>query len=243
MCYKFEIDNTNYQDYSSGRVLYNQHGTTAFPVRLASEIFQRCNKILREKGLHENYSIYDPCCGGTYLLTSIGFLHGKHISEIYASDINKNVITLAKKNLSLLSISGLNKRIEQIYAMIHDFGKDSHFEALESSSKLMNIICNRNNMIKTECFVEDITDCYNENLSGINIVISDLPYGNMVSWENNKNNNDSINKLLDNLLPKLSSNSVVALITKKKVPINHCSYIRLERFTIGKRQITILSPR
>jgi hypothetical protein len=34
--------NLNYEDFSSGRVLYHKKGVTNFPIRLASEIFGRC---------------------------------------------------------------------------------------------------------------------------------------------------------------------------------------------------------
>ena len=42
MKYRFEIEAKNYEDFASGRVLYNRKGATAFPVRLGSEIIQRC---------------------------------------------------------------------------------------------------------------------------------------------------------------------------------------------------------
>ncbi|RJX37512.1 hypothetical protein D3P09_21250 [Paenibacillus pinisoli] len=38
MKYLHEKYDHNYEDFASGRVLYNAHGTTSFPVRLASEI-------------------------------------------------------------------------------------------------------------------------------------------------------------------------------------------------------------
>ena len=63
MAYKYEIDHQNYEDYASGRVLYNQQGTTDFPVRLASEIFLRCLNILQNDGFGGPYTIFDPCCG------------------------------------------------------------------------------------------------------------------------------------------------------------------------------------
>lgn len=46
MKYLYEIEFKNYEDFVSGRVLYNRKGATAFPVRLASEIFQRCKAAL-----------------------------------------------------------------------------------------------------------------------------------------------------------------------------------------------------
>ncbi len=84
MQYKY-TDKINYQDYASGRVPYHRTGRPNFPVRLASEIFQRC---LAYADL-DQVSLYDPCCGGAYMLTVIGLLHGDRIKKIYGSDIDK----------------------------------------------------------------------------------------------------------------------------------------------------------
>ena len=59
MKYKFETIKKDYGDFSSGRVLYNAAHTTAFPVRLASEIIQRAFHILRKNGANGPYKIYD----------------------------------------------------------------------------------------------------------------------------------------------------------------------------------------
>lgn len=244
MSYKFAVENKNYQDYASGRVFFNQHGTTSFPVRLASEIFQRCVHIINEKGIDSSYVIYDPCCGGAYLLTTIGYLYGENISKIFASDIDENAIRLAERNLSLLSMLGIKDRIEQISKMVVDYDKDSHCEALESAFRLMSILESRSYIIGTKCFISDATKNTNkiDELNNVNIVITDLPYGDIVHWSNIEDENEAITQLLENLLLKLASNSVVAIISKRKISIKHDMYKRLEYFKIGKRYINILSP-
>ena len=100
MKYRFEIEAKNYEDFASGRVLYNRPGATAFPVRLGSEIIQRCLERVRERHGKGRLTLYDPCCGGAYLLTTIGFLHGQEFSKIYASDIDEAMLELAMDNLS-----------------------------------------------------------------------------------------------------------------------------------------------
>jgi 23S rRNA (guanine2535-N1)-methyltransferase len=42
MQYKYEKTMLDYSDLASGRVFYSLPGHPAFPIRLASEIFQRC---------------------------------------------------------------------------------------------------------------------------------------------------------------------------------------------------------
>ena len=55
MEYKFANEHANYADLASGHVFYSLPGHPAFPVRLASEIYQRC-LALRGTG---NLSLYD----------------------------------------------------------------------------------------------------------------------------------------------------------------------------------------
>jgi len=243
MNYRFAKENIDYTDYSSGRVFYNQKGSTAFPVRLASEIYQLCKSILINQGFNEPCVVYDPCCGGAYSLTSIGYLHGNEISEIYASDIDEVAIRLAQKNLNLLTRDGINERIKEINIMINEFDKRSHLEALESAMKLKNIIEKRAKEIEIKCFLNDITNNKNrKNIDNINIVIADLPYGDITSWSCINNEEESIRKLLDNISEIISSNSVISIITRSKIKIQHGNFKKIERFLIGKRQITILQP-
>lgn len=244
MNYKFALENRNYEDYSSGRVFYNQKGTTSFPVRLASEIYQRCASFLMQQGLSSDYVLYDPCCGGAFLLSTLGYLHGKHISKIYASDIDDAALSLAERNLSLLFLEGLDERIEQIKEMAAKFGKESHSEALQSAFTLRNTLEQRRNAIDVSCFHADITSDTDliDKVSDVNILITDLPYGEIVDWSDSQNEEEAVKKLLDNVLPVLASQSVVSIVSKKKTKIKHEKYRKVEQFVLGKRQITILQP-
>src|SRR5690606_30022837 len=120
----------------SGRVLYNAQGTTSFPVRLTSEIAQRCFAILRDQGHEGPYSLYDPCCGGAGMLAVIGMLHGSSIRELYASDANERVLRVAASNLSLLTPEGMERRRKQIEALYAAYGKSSHADALASIDRI-----------------------------------------------------------------------------------------------------------
>lgn len=80
--------NDNFEDYSSGRVLYGATGATNFPVRLISEMFQRAKYYLESEVQKGPYFIYGPFCGAGYSLTILGLLHGVDIGSIYGSDIS-----------------------------------------------------------------------------------------------------------------------------------------------------------
>lgn len=245
MNYRFALENKNHEDYSSGRVFYSQKGTTSFPVRLASEIYQLCKSVLIDQGVDKPYVLYDPCCGGAYLLASICFLHGEEILKIFASDVDETIIPLAKRNLALLSKEGIDDRIREIQKMIADFGKESHSDALKSALNLRAILEKRDKSIETECFVSDITKNGNliNSIHNVNIIITDLPYGDIVNWHSMQDEKEAVENLLDNVLQIISKESVIAIISKSKTKIKHKDYKQVERFVIGKRQITILQSK
>ena len=244
MNYRFALENRNYEDYSSGRVFYNKKGTTSFSVRLASEIYQLCKSILMKQGCNKPYVLYDPCCGGAYLLASISFLHGEEISKIFASDVDEAVIPLAQKNLALQTTEGMDQRIIEIQKMIVEYGKESHFRALESALKLKSILERRSNTIEVKCFVSDITKNNNlcNTIHDVNMIITDLPYGEIVSWDSIEDEKVAVEKLLDNVIIVMSSESVIAIISRSKSKIKHKDFKKVMRFVMGKRQITILNP-
>lgn len=237
MNYKY-FDNNNFEDYSSGRVIYHKTGMPNFPVRLAGEIFCRCLQYINKKEI----TLYDPCCGSGYLVTVLGLLNLQIIKAIYASDISEDAINLANKNLSLLSEDGLNIRKKQIEQMITQFGKPSHIESLKSVNKFIDLVKRVNSSIAVNVFKADIlTPNALKNKDFIaDIVITDIPYGNLVSWSDNSI--EAVNVLLESLLPVLSDNSVVAVITDKRQKVNHEKFKRMEKFKVGKRLITIMIP-
>ncbi len=123
MAYRFATEKEDYSDYASGQVFYSAPGQPAFPVRLASEIFQRARTLFEGSA---PVSLYDPCCGSGYHLTTLGFLHHQAIASITASDIDPQVTKLATRNSSLLTTEGLAQRRQAIAEDWQKFGKASH---------------------------------------------------------------------------------------------------------------------
>lgn len=221
----------NYEDFSAGRVLYNVKDMTNFPVRLAQEIYGRCLQYSQKK---DNICLYDCCCGGAYLLTVLGFLNQDTISEIIGSDINTEILDIAKKNLSLLSIEGINKRIAEIEQMIANYKKQSHIEAKDSAIRLKSLLSNN---IKFKVFQCDALNAINLHIKP-DIIITDVPYGHIVNWGGNEE--DAIDKLLDSLYEICSSDTIIGLCMNKKQKVRNEKFIRLEKEQIGKRRFEIL---
>jgi len=160
MPYRFVKERQDYSDYSSGRVLYGLPRHPAFPVRLASEIFQRCIAFREAQGVTGPCVLYDPCCGGAYHLSTLGYLHWNAIDEIIGSDVDREILSIAERNLSLLTVEGLDRRMTEISEMLVQYKKASHAAALKSTEKLRHRLLKlvETHQIAVRLFVADITD-------------------------------------------------------------------------------------
>lgn len=244
MQYKYEKIDADYSDLASGRVLYSASAHPAFPTRLASEIFQRC--MAHRETIYQTSTpctLYDPCCGAAYHLSVLGFLQGKRIQEIIGSDIDGKAVDLAKRNLGLLTVLGLDKRIEEINKMIEQYSKDSHREALKSALVLRNKIAPQTPP-RIKVFQANAVDrqtiLNNIEAHSIDILFTDVPYGQHSQWQSSLPN--PLWSTLDALTSILSSSSIVAIVSDKGQKVSHESYRRLEQFQVGKRRVVILNP-
>lgn len=244
MPYRYETEHINYADYASGAVFYGLSGTPTFPIRLASEMFRRCVARLDKSG---PYTLYDPCCGSGYLLATLAYFHWQEIGALVGSDVDERALSLAKANLSLLTVEGLERRTAQIEQMGREYGKRSHQDALESARRLKVRLSEhlKRHTIETHVFRADATDAQTltERLSNlgsqtIDIVLADIPYGKHSAWQTAHEN--PIWHMLDALHKVIAPHTVLALAASKAQPIAHEGYRRLERFQIGKRQVVLL---
>jgi hypothetical protein len=251
MPYRFATENRDYSDYARGRVLYGQHGHPAYPVRLASEIWQRCVAVLREEGRSGPYVLYDPCCGGAYLLTTLALLFRPEIQAVIGSDVDAGVLETARRNLGLLSVRGMDARIDDLRALHRQFGKASHAAAIESALRLRDrLAAVGGDEIETQVFWADATDAraLQEGLAGrtIDVLIADLPYGQDSQWKRLQEevppSCSPLIQMLDALLMVTSTETVVALSSDKGQKLDHLAYRRVERFRLGKRQVALMRP-
>ncbi len=251
MQYKFAVEDQDYSDLASGRVFYSLPGHPAFPVRLASEIFQRC--LALRKSIYQNTApcvLYDPCCGAAYHLSVLAFLHRELVRAVIGSDIDEKAVALARQNLGLLGIHGLDNRIGEITQLIDLYDKDSHKAALASCEVMKKTISAfpQTQLLFTETFQASAIDskAITNNLKdrSIDVVFTDIPYGQHSQWHGS-NSGDPQNPtwlMLDALLNVLSPSSIVAIASDKRQKISHSNYQRIEHFIIGKRRVVILKP-
>lgn len=230
-------ENINYEDYASGRVLYHQNGVPNFPVRLANEIFGRCLSYSKQK---ENLSLYDCCCGGGYLLTTLALLNKNKISQLLGSDISKEALQIARANTFLLTKEGIEKRIQELSELYYRYHKQSHQDALISAKRFQYELLQNSSTtgeISSHIFYADALKEIPLKESP-NVIITDVPYGNLVSWEGTQN---GVNQLLTTLLPICNEDTILGICMSKKEKVNHSSFQRLEKQVIGKRYFEILT--
>lgn len=243
MPYRFALDHNDYTDFAAGAVLHSLPGRPAFPVRLASEIFQRCQAQLLRLGQTPPYTLYDPCCGSAYLLTTLAYLHWPAIQQLIGSDVDPAVIPLTERNLSLITPAGLEARIDQLAQLSHQFGKTSHAQALSSAQRLQARLLSyhQRHAIQSHVFVANAlvhTDLQ-PSLEGhpIDMIITDLPYGQYTTWwEAPSNALDPGQQLLEALRGIVTPTSIIAITTTKQQKISHDAYQRVEQCQIGKRR-------
>lgn len=251
MQYKYVKEQLDYSDLSSGRVFYSLSGHPAFPVRLASEIFQRC--VESRKAIYNvstPCTLYDPCCGAAYHLSVLSYLHRELIQEVIGSDIDEKAVALASQNLGLLNAAGLEKRISEISKMIELYGKDSHKEALASGYILKDRISAfaQEHPLITKTFQASATDSKtiikHVKAKSVDIVFTDIPYGQHSHWHgvNPSEVLDPLWLMLNTLTDFLSTSSIVAIVSDKQQKASHKSFERVELFQIGKRRVAILKP-
>lgn len=229
MEYKY-CKNNNYEDFSSGRVLYGAKGIPNFPVRLLHEIYGYSKSYLEKK---EDIVIYDPCCGAAYAHTVLGFFYNSEIKKIYGSDIDASMILYAKKNTRLLTKTGLKKRKEEIQLLYKKYAKNSHLQALDSCEKLENML---EKEVQVEIFKADCTKALPQIFP--DIIITDVPYGNLVEW--NKSQSISIDNMLEELWMISHEKTILAVCMDKSQKINSDKWKRLKKRNIGKRRFEIL---
>ena len=251
MQYKYAKASPDYSDFASGRVFYGLPGHPAFPVRLASEIFQRC--VTSREVIYKNSTpctLYDPCCGAAYHLSVLAYLHREHIREVIGSDIDEKAVALAKRNLQLLSIAGLDKRISEISRMFELYNKDSHQDALKSAYILKNrlAVLAEKHSLTTRVFQANATDSKtlskNIKTESVDVVFTDVPYGQHSYWHDATSNEllDPLGSMLNGLIGILSPSSIVAIVSDKQQKAYHKSFQRVEQFQIGKRRVVLLKP-
>ena len=247
MSYRFALEKQDYTHFASGRVFYNAPNQPVLPIRLTSEIFQRCQAIREKSGDKSPAIIYDPCCGSGYHLATLAYFHWEQIRSITASDIDADILKTAEKNLGLLSLAGLDRRKNELEALFKSYQKETHVQALRSLELLQSTLVKNLALHPIEATLFKANAIEQQQIysqiagKGVNTVIADVPYGRHAVWHDVADP-DPIQQMLGAIRPSLSQNAVCAIITNKGQSCSHKLFKQKGRFQIGKRRVYLLQP-
>ena len=249
MEYRFAPRSSIYEHLASGRVIHSRPGAVAFPARLGLELFDRACSALLSRGREPPFHLYDPVCGGGYLLTTIALLRPAVLARISASDIDPDILALGRANLALCTKAGLETRRQEIRRLLDLYGKKSHADALASVTVLERLR-NQQNIpdVGFEVFQADATNsgAIAGKLGGhsVDIVVADVPYGFGAQWRTEAgvttNTREQIASMATALLPILNRPAALVVCTADKGKISHDGYRVEARLSAGKRKITML---
>jgi tRNA G10 N-methylase Trm11 len=255
MPYRYAREQADYSAFASGHVLHSVPGHTGFPARLASEVFQRCAARLGDMARPGPHTLYDPCCGGAHLLTTLAFLHGEEIGTVLGSDDDAGAIRLAERNLALLTPAGLDARVAALRELWDQYGKATHAQAVTTALALRDRLdeFGRSPAFTIGLFQADATRPEEIRRQVpqpvVDVVITDLPYGHGTSWASNPDKPDRDDSarppswwLLESLRPVLAASAVVAVVANKAQVVGHDAFRRVERLKIGKRRADFFVP-
>jgi 23S rRNA (guanine2535-N1)-methyltransferase len=246
MQYLFATERPDYSDLASGRVFYSLPGHPAFPIRLASEILQRCLALRREAGLVSRCSLYDPCCGSGYLAAVLATLHAEDLSAVTASDVDSRAVETARRNLSLLQPEGLARRSAELEELLVRYGKESHRQALVSVQRMRQraaalpvdsrpvVRAFTINALDGPALVETL------GAHPVDVVLTDVPYGQHSQWSGADAVLQPLQALLEALAGVLSPGGLVALVSDKGQKVQRAGWQRCDHFQVGLRRIEIL---
>ncbi|MGL4648103.1 MAG: rRNA methyltransferase [Caldilineaceae bacterium] len=247
MPYRYAVERQNATHLASGRVIHALPGAPALPVRLADEVFQRCLAAHPHPHPAQGITLLDPCCGAGYHLTVLGLLHTPRLQRLWGVDIDPRAVDVARRNLRLLSVAGLEARAQELTQHAVAFGKESHRDALASAHLLRDSLTTglQGRTIATAAHVADaLIPALLMGVVGpaqVDMVIADVPYGLRSQWQGAASAEEPLTLLLTALHPLLAPHAVVALIADKAQKAHHSLYRRIEQFQVGTRRITLLT--
>lgn len=241
MTYKYALEAQDYSDLSAGKVLQSLSSSALFPIRLTSEIFGRCAAQLASEGITRRLTVYDPCCGSAYLLTTLAYLHWDQLAHLIATDIDATTLEIAAKNLALLTPKGIESRITQIQHMIAQFNKPAHEEALASAERLKAQLQHhlKSHEIQVDHFQADALAPKSLPVQ-VDLIIADVPYGSLSAWQAQATDTPPMQQFLAAQLPHLQAHSLIAVCADKNQKAAHPAFRRVDQFQIGKRRVTLL---
>lgn len=235
MPYRHAVPRENFADFSGG-VLHSAPGFPAFPVRLASEMFQRALALSSASTAR----VWDPCCGSGYLLTTLALMHRTEIAEVFGSDVDQEALALARKNLALLCEGGLPARAEVLRERAERLAKPGYSGTADAADRLARRFAQDGGALPHRVASADVSrpDELRIALSGErpNLVITDVPYGEKTSWVGPDVARGTEGMLVA-LRDVLNDGTIIAVASRSRFSGTPTGLRRVGSFKIGTRSV------
>ncbi|MDX6738316.1 rRNA methyltransferase [Actinocorallia sp. A-T 12471] len=236
MAYKYATTRRDYAYLAGGSVF---HSAPGFPVRLASETFQRA---LALRGAGEPVVLWDPCCGSGYLLSVLGVLHRTDLAALVASDFDPEAVRIASRNLALLGQEPLKARAAEQLERAERFGKTSYAEAAEAAERIARELKARGGDLPHSVSRADVFDP--DRLAAVvaertpDIVITDVPYGEQTDWSG-PHAGEGVEGMARSLASVLPDEAVLAVAVRGRA-VPQGGVRPSSSFRIGSRAVALL---
>jgi len=244
MQYLFPEHSLSNADLASGKVLFSRPGLTAFPVRLGNELFLRGAALLEAAGRRPPYHVYDPTCGGGYLMAILCLLNPRLISRLSISDISPEALSIASRNVGLLTAEGMLKRQVELEALAEVSERESHVTAAASANRLHDWLIQQSSPLKqSNIFLADATDpndirAHFPDNQSIDIGFADTPYDLHSTWRTEEGGSAIPEMKIMSTFAELSA-PVVILATRKGLKLTNPRYRRHAKLKNGHRVLWI----
>lgn len=236
MAYRHAVTRSSYDDLSG--VLHSAPGFPAFPARLASEMLQRALAHTSRP----TAELWDPCCGSGHLLATVALLHRDRVSGVLATDVDPAALELARKNLHLLSPSGMRDRAEELQARAERLGKPGYLDAASAARRLGRLLAPADRPLDRDVARADVFDPaqLRRALNGRrpDVVVTDIPYGEQTAWSG-PDAARGLSGMLASLDEVLDEGAVIAVATRGRKVRPTGARHPLESFRIGTRAVAL----
>lgn len=239
MPYRYATERMDGSDFASGYVLHSAPRHPAFPVRLAVEMFLRARARLPADA---PVTLWDPCCGSGHLLTALGWTRRRDIGRVVASDADADSLTLARKNLKLLTPEGLRDRAAERRDKSARFGKPGYADAARAAERIGSRLADDGGALPWDVWQADVFDpsALARVVAGgpPDIVLTDVPYAEHTHWSGAVPE-QPIPAMLRALAAVLPPHAVLAVADRsRRIPVAPLRPV--ERMRIGTRSLALL---
>ncbi|RNL84322.1 rRNA methyltransferase [Halostreptopolyspora alba] len=235
MAYRYATERVDHTDLASGYVLRSVPGQPGFPARLASELFQRSLAHLDA----DPVGLWDPCCGGGHLAAVLALLHRDRLAHVHASDVDGDSVRIAARNLDLLTERGMAERERELRAGAVEFAKPAFSDRAEAARRLAEWLRSRGGDLRHSVWEADAFAPVPPERR-VDLVLTDVPYGNLAHWAGARPAGDEVHALLRALSGVLPAEAVLTVTARARRVDLPRGVRALERVRVGNRAAVLV---